>query len=44
MNGRNTDGRFGAGNSGKPHGARHTVTQAVLALLEGKPRPLAGRP
>ena len=34
--GRNADGTFGAGNSGKPRGTRHKVTQAVLALLEGE--------
>jgi hypothetical protein len=35
-NGRNTDGTFATGNSGKPKGARHKATQAVLALLEGE--------
>ncbi len=34
--GRNTDGTFGAGNAGKPRGARHKATQAALALLEGE--------
>ena len=34
--GRNTDGTFGPGNPGKPHGARHKATQATLALLEGQ--------
>ena len=34
--GRNTDGRFAAGNPGKPKGARHKATQAVLALLDGE--------
>jgi hypothetical protein len=34
--GRNTDGRFAAGNSGKPRGTRHKATQAALALLEGE--------
>lgn len=34
--GRNADGRFGAGNSGKPRGTRHKATQAVLTLLEGE--------
>ncbi len=34
--GRNTDGTFGPGNPGKPHGARHKATQAALALLEGQ--------
>lgn len=36
-NGSNTvRGRFAAGNSGKPLGARHKVTRAVEALLEGQ--------
>jgi hypothetical protein len=34
--GRNTDGTFASGNSGKPRGARHRATQAVLALLDGQ--------
>jgi hypothetical protein len=34
--GRNTDGTFTAGNTGKPRGTRHKATQAVLALLEGE--------
>ena len=34
--GRNADGTFGAGNSGKPRGTRHKATQAVLGLLEGQ--------
>lgn len=34
--GRNTDGRFAAGNPGKPKGARHRATQAALALLDGE--------
>ena len=34
--GRNADGRFGAGNAGKPRGTRHKATQAVLALLDGQ--------
>ena len=33
--GRNTDGTFGPGNSGKPKGTRHKATQAALALLDG---------
>lgn len=33
--GRNTDGTFASGNSGKPSGARHMATRAVLELLEG---------
>ena len=36
MNGRNADGTFGGGNSGRPKGARNKATQAVLALLEGE--------
>lgn len=31
-----TDTRFKAGNRGKPRGARHKVTQAVEALLDGE--------
>jgi hypothetical protein len=34
--GRNTDGTFAPGNPGKPRGARHRATQAVLALLDGQ--------
>jgi hypothetical protein len=34
--GRNSDGTFTSGNSGKPKGSRHKVTQAVEALLEGQ--------
>ena len=34
--GRNTDGTFGPGNPGKPKGARHKVTIAPLALLDGE--------
>ena len=33
---RNSDGTFTSGNSGKPKGSRHKVTQAVEALLEGQ--------
>ena len=33
---RNPDGTFAAGNSGRPKGARHKVTRAVEALLEGQ--------
>ncbi|MFT6675934.1 MAG: hypothetical protein ACJAVM_002131 [Sulfitobacter sp.] len=33
---RNTDGTFSAGNAGKPKGARHRVTLAVEAMLEGQ--------
>jgi hypothetical protein len=34
--GRNSDGTFGKGNSGKPRGARHKATQAALALIDGE--------
>jgi hypothetical protein len=34
--GRNTDGRCGPGNPGKPKGTRHKATQAALALLDGE--------
>jgi hypothetical protein len=34
--GRDTAGRFGPGNPGKPAGARHKATQAALALLDGE--------
>jgi hypothetical protein len=34
--GRNSDGTFGPGNSGKPKGTRHKATQAALALLDGE--------
>lgn len=34
--GRNTDGTFAAGNSGKPKGTRHKATRAALALLDGE--------
>jgi hypothetical protein len=34
--GRNTDGTFAPGNPGKPRGARHRATEAVLALLDGQ--------
>lgn len=30
------DGRFKPGNPGKPRGARHRVTRAIEALLEGQ--------
>jgi hypothetical protein len=41
--GRNADGTFGAGNSGKPRGTRHKATQAVLGLLEGQAEALTQR-
>jgi hypothetical protein len=34
--GRNTDGTFGPGNSGKPKGTRHKATMAALAMLDGE--------
>ena len=34
--GRKSDGTFTSGNTGKPKGSRHKVTQAVEALLEGQ--------
>ena len=36
MNGRDTDGTFTTGNTGRPKGARNRATQAVLALLAGE--------
>lgn len=33
---RNDDGTFAPGNSGKPKGARHKVSLAVEAMLEGQ--------
>jgi ethanolamine utilization microcompartment shell protein EutS len=41
--GRNADGTFGIGNSGKPRGTRHKATQAVLGLLEGQAEALTQR-
>ena len=41
--GRNTDGTFAPGNTGKPSGARHRATQAVLALLDGEAEALTRR-
>lgn len=35
-NGRDTGGRFGPGNAGKPAGARNKATRAAEALLEGE--------
>ena len=34
--GRNSDGTFAAGNSGKPKGSRHRATQAIQDMLEGQ--------
>ena len=41
MNGRDTAGRFAAGNTGRPAGARNRTTQAVLSLLEGEAEALS---
>jgi hypothetical protein len=41
--GRNADGRFAAGNAGKPRGTRHKATQVVLGLLEGQAEALTQR-
>lgn len=38
--GRNTDGTFAAGNSGKPKGTRHKATVAALAMLDGQSKAL----
>ena len=35
-NGRNTDGTFSNGNTGKPKGARNLKTVAIESLLEGQ--------
>jgi len=34
--GRNSDGTFAIGNPGKPRGARHRATMAVIGLLDGE--------
>ena len=34
--GRNADGTFGLGNSGKPKGTRHKATLAAMTLLDGE--------
>jgi len=34
--GKSTDGKFAAGNPGKPKGARHRATIAALELLDGE--------
>lgn len=39
--GRNADGTFGPGNPGRPTGARHKTTMAVLSLLDGQGEALA---
>ena len=43
MNGRDTAGRFAAGNTGRPAGARNRTTMAVLDLLEGQAEALTQR-
>lgn len=43
MNGRDTAGRFAAGNAGRPAGARNRTTLAVLELLEGQAEALTQR-
>ena len=40
-NGRNSDGIFGLGNSGKPKGTRHKATLAAMALLDGEAEALS---
>ena len=35
-NGRNTDGKFAAGNRGRPKGSRNKATIAIEGLLEGQ--------
>ena len=36
QNGRNTDGRFSAGNAGRPKGSRNKATLAIESLLDGQ--------
>jgi len=36
QNGRNTDGQFTAGNSGRPKGSRNRATVAIESLLDGQ--------
>ena len=43
MNGRDTAGRFTAGNSGRPAGARNRTTTAVMELLDGQAEALTQR-
>jgi len=42
-NGRNADGTFAQGNSGKVRGARHKATRAAEILLEGEAESLTRR-
>ena len=39
-NGRNTDGTFSSGNSGRPKGTRNLKTVAIESLLEGQAKAL----
>lgn len=41
MNGRDTAGRFAAGNSGRPAGARNRATMAALELMVGEAETLS---
>jgi hypothetical protein len=41
--GRTRAGRFTAGNSGRPPGARHKATMAALAMLDGQAEALTQR-
>lgn len=41
MNGRDTAGRFAAGNSGRPAGARNKATLAALELMDGEAEALS---
>ena len=41
MNGRDTAGRFAAGNAGRPAGSRNRTTVVVLELLEGQAEALS---
>lgn len=41
MNGRDTAGRFAAGNSGRPAGARNKATLAALELMDGEAEELS---
>ena len=43
MNGHDTAGRFAAGNTGRPAGARNRTTMAVFDLLEGQAQALTQR-
>src|SRR5215213_8370520 len=41
--GRTPDGRFGAGNAGKPRGAKRRVTVAMDSILERAAEEMTGR-